>query len=108
MGQDSTGLTCRTVRQLSVLRSTYPGWEIQHMLGATSGTGTWTAELRRPRTPAMAAAGVEMDISRPDAASLASALARQAELIHTARATHPFTGRPGGRVPPPREATDVP
>ncbi|NUW35048.1 hypothetical protein HTZ77_26990 [Nonomuraea sp. SMC257] len=72
-------------RQLAVLRSTYPGWEIQRVI-ITANEAEFTAKLRRPITAAMAAAGVEAQITEPDAASLASALSQQAALIHNCRA----------------------
>ncbi|MFG3439516.1 hypothetical protein ACGF0J_19930 [Nonomuraea sp. NPDC047897] len=72
-------------RQLAILRTTYPGWEIQRVyLGP--GEVTWTATLRRDTTASMRAAGVAPHIERTDAPSLASVLALQAALIHNHRA----------------------
>ncbi|MFG1707235.1 hypothetical protein ACFLIM_28965 [Nonomuraea sp. M3C6] len=81
---DSDGLV---ERQLDVLRTTYPAWEI-HFLTDGPSVGRWTAELRRPLTPQMVAAGVRQRIASPDAVTLASALAHQASLIHNRRSRH--------------------
>ena len=72
-------------RQLAVLRSTYPGWEIQRIIGEPEGD-TWTAELRRELTCQMRVAGVKEHISAPDAMSLAATLSQQVALIHHHRA----------------------
>jgi hypothetical protein len=71
-------------RQLDVLRSTYPAWEIHHRLDGPS-TARWTAELRRPITAQLAAAGVRERVGAPDAVTLASTLAHQSSLLHTWR-----------------------
>ncbi|MGW0801961.1 hypothetical protein [Nonomuraea sp. NPDC002799] len=68
-------------RQLDVLRSTYPAWEIQVRVDGPC-VARWTAELRRPVTALMSAAGVRERVCSPDAITLASALAHQASLIH--------------------------
>jgi hypothetical protein len=77
---------CRqAVRQLVVLRSTYPGWEIQHVIGGPE-IDRWTAVLRREMTGRMLAAGVRERVEAPDATALASALSHQVTLLHNARA----------------------
>ncbi|GGP14894.1 hypothetical protein LDL08_36615 [Nonomuraea glycinis] len=67
------------------LRSTYPGWEIQHVIGGPE-IDKWTAELRRETTGRLLAAGVKERVEAPDATALASALSHQITLLHNARA----------------------
>ncbi|MEW9546898.1 hypothetical protein [Nonomuraea sp. NPDC050783] len=69
-------------RQLAVLRTTYPGWEIDHLADRPA---PWTAVLRRPVTAGLLAAGVRRRLDGPDAVTLASALAHQASLLHNQR-----------------------
>ncbi|WP_431931688.1 hypothetical protein [Nonomuraea jabiensis] len=71
-------------RQLSVLRNTYPGWDIDYESDG-SGRMWWTAELRRMPTLDMATAGVMRNIRQHDAIALASTLAWQSALLHTTR-----------------------
>ncbi|MEO3873568.1 hypothetical protein ABGB18_32560 [Nonomuraea sp. B12E4] len=73
-------------RQLDVLRTTYPGWEI-HLGADGPGAARWTAELRRPVTAQMLAAGMRERLVSHDAVTLASALAHQACLLHR-RSSH--------------------
>ncbi len=68
-------------RQISVLRNTYPAWDIDREQDA-SGQVWWKAELRQPLTATMAAAGVLRSIRQPDAIALAATLAWQAALLH--------------------------
>ncbi|SDH85352.1 hypothetical protein [Nonomuraea jiangxiensis] len=76
-------------RQLDVLRTTYPAWEIR--LGVDGlGAARWTAELRRPVTAQLLAAGVRERVAGPDAVTLASALAHQMYLLH--RRARPWAG----------------
>ncbi|MGP3917706.1 hypothetical protein [Nonomuraea sp. 10N515B] len=75
-------------RQQSVLRNTYPAWEIGREQDA-SGQAWWTAALRRPMTPELAAAGIRQTIRQSDAIALAATLAWQFALLHDAR---PRTG----------------
>ncbi|MEV4352958.1 hypothetical protein [Nonomuraea sp. NPDC049625] len=77
-------------RQLSVLRNTYPGWDIDYESDG-SGRMWWTAELRRMPTLDMATAGVMRSVRQEDAIALASTLAWQSALLHTTR--------PGIRAP---------
>lgn len=70
-------------RQLSVLRNTYPAWEIDRAEDA-SGLMWWTAELRQTFTFEIAAAGVMKSVRQPDAIALASTLAWQSALLHNA------------------------
>lgn len=70
-------------RQLSVLRNTYPAWDIDREPDA-SGRTRWTARLPG-YTPAMARAGVQATVREDDAIALAAALASQAGLLHNAR-----------------------
>lgn len=71
-------------RQLSVLRNTYPGWDIDHESDA-SGRVSWTAELSRTLTLEMATAGVMRTIRQENAIALASTLAWQSALLHNTR-----------------------
>ena len=71
-------------RQLSVLRSTYPGWDIDYESDG-SGRMWWTAELRRMPTLEMATAGVMRSVRQEDAIALVSTLAWQSALLHTTR-----------------------
>ncbi|MEV4168503.1 hypothetical protein [Nonomuraea sp. NPDC049709] len=75
-------------RQLEVLRSTYPAWEIHFRIDA-AGAPRWTAELRRPVTAQLTANGVRERIGGPDAITLASALAHQSSLLHNGRTAWP-------------------
>ncbi|TDE38813.1 hypothetical protein E1295_33195 [Nonomuraea mesophila] len=68
-------------RQLSVLRNTYPGWDIDYQSDAF-GRVWWTAELRRTLTLEMATAGVMRSVRQEDAIALASTLAWQSALLH--------------------------
>ncbi|MGP3930891.1 hypothetical protein [Nonomuraea sp. KM88] len=72
------------VRQLQVLRDTYPGWRIWRE--RTSTAVVWHAELRRQVSAGMRGAGVAERIQRGGALELASALAHQASLVHNSRA----------------------
>ncbi|TDD04794.1 hypothetical protein E1292_18175 [Nonomuraea deserti] len=72
------------VRQLQVLRDTYPGWRIWRE--RTSTAVSWHAELRRQVSAGMRSAGVAERIRRGGALELASALAHQASLVHNSRA----------------------
>lgn len=75
----------RAVHQLAVLRSTYPGWKIQHITGG-SESDTWTARLRRERTQRMRNAGVKEHLEAPDAVSLGAMLSQQVALVHDTKA----------------------
>jgi hypothetical protein len=68
-------------RQLSVLRNTYPGWDIEYESDAF-GHVWWTAQLRRTLTLEMATAGVMRTVHREDVITLASTLAWQSALLH--------------------------
>ncbi|MEU7740247.1 hypothetical protein [Nonomuraea sp. NPDC049158] len=57
--------------QLSVLRSTYPGWDIDFERDS-SGQLWWTAELRKAVTLEMVATGVVQCVRQPDAIALAA------------------------------------
>ncbi|MFI7125174.1 hypothetical protein ACIBQ1_05730 [Nonomuraea sp. NPDC050153] len=70
-----------TTRQLSVLRNTYPAWDIDRERDL-SGQLWWTARLPRKLTVEMVTAGAMQTVRRPDAIALASALAWQSYLIH--------------------------
>jgi hypothetical protein len=76
-------------RQLSVLRNTYPGWDIDFER-SVSGQVWWTAELRKAFTVEMVAAGVVQCIRQPDAIALAATLAWQSALVHNSRAHNMF------------------
>ncbi|MEV1241620.1 hypothetical protein ACIBO2_15140 [Nonomuraea sp. NPDC050022] len=76
-------------RQLSVLCSTYPGWEIDFGR-SVSGQMWWTAELRKAVTVEMVAAGVVQCVRQPDAIALAATLAWQSALVHNCRAHNMF------------------
>ncbi|MEU4228652.1 hypothetical protein AB0F17_30535 [Nonomuraea sp. NPDC026600] len=79
-------------RQLSVLRNTYPGWDIHYESNA-SGQMWWTAELRRTLTLEMATAGIMRTVRQENAIALASTLAWQSALLHSTRPPHaPPTG----------------
>jgi hypothetical protein len=69
-------------RQLSVLRNTYPGWDIEYEPDA-AGRMWWKARLRPSYTLEMATAGVLQFVERPDAIALASTLAWQTALVHS-------------------------
>lgn len=71
-------------RQLSVLRNTYPAWDISYARDA-SGCRWWTAALRQPLTVELVAAGVMSPVRREDAIALASTLAWQSALLHSVR-----------------------
>ncbi|MCK2221384.1 hypothetical protein MF672_047415 [Actinomadura sp. ATCC 31491] len=71
-------------RQLAVLRSTYPAWEIDY-LADPPVPDPWTATLRRPVAERSSARGVRRRLDAPDAVTLASALAHQATLLHNQR-----------------------
>lgn len=71
-------------RQISVLRTTYPAWNISYEHDA-SGYLWWTAELLRPLTAELVAAGVMSPVRREDAIALASTLAWQSALLHSVR-----------------------
>ncbi|TMR98047.1 hypothetical protein [Nonomuraea basaltis] len=83
-GSPAEGDAHLTGRQLDVLRTTYPAWEIHYLVDAPDAA-RWTAELRRPITVRMSAAGIRQRIGSPDAVTLASTLAHQASLIHNER-----------------------
>ncbi|MCF6471690.1 hypothetical protein FAF44_25315 [Nonomuraea sp. MG754425] len=72
-------------RQLDVLRTTYPAWEIDFRADAPATT-RWTAVLRRPVTARLSAGGVRARIGCQDAFTLASALSHQCCLLHNGRA----------------------
>jgi hypothetical protein len=72
-------------RHLSVLRRTYPAWDI--VRGRDEhGRECWCATLIFQVTDAMRAAGVVEMIRRDDGVSLAGALIHQARLLHSIRA----------------------
>lgn len=71
-----------SARQLSVLRHTYPAWDITYERDA-SGHMWWIAKLRRPFTLELATAGVMSPVRREDAIALASTLAWQSALVHS-------------------------
>lgn len=73
-------------RQLSVLRNTYPGWDIRYESNA-SGQMWWTAELRRTLTLEMATAGIMRTVRQENAIALASTLAWQSALLHNTRSS---------------------
>jgi hypothetical protein len=91
------GFARLTVRQLRALRTTYPAWEIDHVVDEL-GRDRWTARLVRPITDVMRDAGVIETLERPTPESLASALAHQVTLIHNRRSfvwpDHPSPGSP--------------
>ncbi|MFG1958840.1 hypothetical protein [Nonomuraea sp. NPDC049028] len=76
-------------RQLLVLRSTYPGWDIDFERDST-GQLWWTAELYKAVTLEMVAAGVVQCVRQPDAIALAATLAWQSALVHNCRAHNMF------------------
>lgn len=76
-------------RQLSVLRNTYPGWDIDFERDS-AGRLWWTAELRKAVTVEMVAAGVVQCVRQPDAIALAATLAWQSALVHNCRAHNMF------------------
>lgn len=67
-------------RQLSVLRNTYPAWEID-VTPDRSGRAWWTAVLRRAFTLDLATAGVVQTVRQDDAIALAATLAWQSSLL---------------------------
>lgn len=71
-------------RQLSVLRNTYPAWDIDIEPDAF-GQPRWVARLRRRVSVQMTVAGVVQGFWREDAIALASTLAWQAALLHSVR-----------------------
>ncbi|MFI7126748.1 hypothetical protein ACIBQ1_13720 [Nonomuraea sp. NPDC050153] len=73
-----------TARQLSVLRNTYPSWDIDRERDP-SGQVLWTARLRQRLTVEMVTAGAVQSVRQPDAIALASALSWQSYLIHSGR-----------------------
>ncbi|MGI5283555.1 hypothetical protein ACQEVF_09510 [Nonomuraea polychroma] len=73
-----------TARQLSVLRNTFPGWDIDRERGL-SGQEWWTAQRRQKLTVELVTAGAMQTVRRSDAIALASALAWQSHLIHGGR-----------------------
>lgn len=77
-------------RQLEVLSTDYPGWDITCSAGP-SGDKRWTATLIQELTPLLANAGVVEVVNRDSAMSLGSALTHQARLLHSVRrqAWHP-------------------
>lgn len=58
-------------RQLTVLRQTYPAWNIGHR------RGMWSAVRVTPPTPAEAAAGMHRYIVQPSLEALAAVLSYQ-------------------------------
>lgn len=76
-------------RQLSVLRNTYPGWDID-IERDSAGQLWWTAELCKAVTVEMVAAGVVQCVRQPDAIALAATLAWQSALVHNCRAHNMF------------------
>ncbi len=71
-----------SARQLSVLRNTYPAWDIDRERDS-SGQAWWTARLCRQLTVEMVTAGVVRTGRRPDPIALMSALVWQSHLIHS-------------------------
>ncbi|MFI7618696.1 hypothetical protein ACIBP6_46475 [Nonomuraea terrae] len=71
-------------RQLHVLRTTYPAWDVRFRPDVPAG-GRWTAVLGRPLTAQLAAGGVRKRLAAPDAITLASALAHHTTLLHARR-----------------------
>lgn len=71
-----------TDRQLSVLRNTYPAWNIgiEH---DERGLLWWAAVLPLTLTTEQLAIGVAPRMRQPDAIALAAALAWQSALLHT-------------------------
>ncbi|MEU7838173.1 MULTISPECIES: hypothetical protein [unclassified Nonomuraea] len=86
-------------RQLSVLRNTYPGWDIDYESDA-SGRMWWTAELRRTLTLEMATEGVMRIVRQEDAIALASTLAWQSALLHNTRSGISPPNTPSTSDPP--------
>ena len=77
-----------TSRELQLmLEQTYPGWSIRH----DPVRAVWTALRHTPLTDREVAAGVRLLTERTSAERLATALADQAETLHTLRARHAFT-----------------
>lgn len=76
-------------RQLSVLRNTYPAWDIDIEPDAF-GCPRWVALLRRRVSVRLTTAGVVQSLWREDAIALASTLAWQAALLHSVRDTDPL------------------
>lgn len=75
-------------RQLSVLRNTYPGWDIR-LEQDGFGHPWWTALLRQRVTVHMVTGGVMQGLRRRDAIALASALAWQTALLYIVRVPGP-------------------
>lgn len=73
-------------RQLSVLRNTYPRWDIA-IERDQSGQLVWIANLHGKVTLEMATAGVYPIIRQDDAISMAAFLAWQSAILHPFRST---------------------
>lgn len=67
-------------RQLYVLRTTYPAWEIDTEVDL-QGAVWWRATLLRPVTPEMAQRGVQEFIRGSDGVELGVELSRQTTLL---------------------------
>ncbi|SDJ35578.1 hypothetical protein [Nonomuraea jiangxiensis] len=67
-------------RQLSVLRNTYPLWNVEQVRNL-AGEVWWTARLRHEATPELAVAGVSPYVEQADPIALAATLAWQTYLF---------------------------
>ncbi|WP_146178172.1 hypothetical protein [Nonomuraea fuscirosea] len=75
----------RARRDLDVLRTNYPGWNIYRRRDQ-NGRERWVAELISVITPEMKEAGAVATIDLSDAVALAAALSWQTDVLHQFRA----------------------
>ncbi|MFC5834357.1 hypothetical protein [Nonomuraea insulae] len=75
-------------RQLSVLRNTFPNWDISYALDP-AGHWIWSAVARQELTLEMATAGAVRKVHSGDPVNLMAALTYQAWLVERATRPHP-------------------
>jgi hypothetical protein len=67
--------------QLSVLRNTYPHWDVERIRDM-AGEVWWTARIRHRATPELLVAGIFPYVEQSDPIALAATLAWQTYLFH--------------------------
>ncbi|WP_101788629.1 hypothetical protein [Nonomuraea indica] len=81
-------MDARDLKLMALLAQMYPAWRISCRTDR-HGQRCWWAIQWRPPNSELKAAGVHQSIARPSVDELATALSRQARILHTRRFRHP-------------------